>query len=482
MGSGRHAVGRDLRGCGHVLLTVTTTYQPATHLGYLVHKHPGRCQCAELSFGRAHIFFPEATEARCTMAMLLEIDPIEMARGRRDQAGGLPLAEYINDRPYVASSFLSVAIAQVLGSALKGDCREIPGLAQTEIPLHARIVVLPCRGGEQILHRLFEPLGYQVTAVRHPLDEKFPEWGDSPYYTVDLAKVTRLSELLTHLYVLVPVLDNHKHYFIGREEVEKLLRKGAGWLKDHPEREMIARRYLKNRASLAEEALTRLNEDYPPGEEQPGFAQAEPEETVEELCHLNEERMGSVLAALKSAGARRVLDLGCGDGKLLAILLKDRQFEKITGMDVSIRSLEIASRRLRLADLAPKQRERIELIHGSLMYRDRRFEGYEAATVTEVIEHLDPPRLAAFERVLFEFARPATVVLTSPNREYNVVWENLRDGSFRHGDHRFEWTRSEFQAWCGAVAGRFGYQVRFLPIGPERAEIGSPTQMAVFRR
>ncbi|HNS21664.1 MAG TPA: 3' terminal RNA ribose 2'-O-methyltransferase Hen1 [Sedimentisphaerales bacterium] len=386
-----------------MLLTITTDHQPAAHLGYLVHKHPGRCQCAELSFGRVHVFFPVATEAVCTMAILLEIDPIEMARGRHRQPGGLPLEAYINDRPYVASSFLSVAIAQVLGSAMKGDCREVPGLAETEMPLHAKIVVLPCRGGDQILHRLFEPLGYQVSAIRHPLDEKFPEWGQSPYYTVDLVKRTRLSELLTHLYVLVPVLDNQKHYFIGKEEVEKLLRKGAGWLKDHPEREMIARRYLKNRSSLAEEALTRLNEDCPPGEERPGFGQAEPEENVEKLLHLNEARMGSVLAVLKSAGARRVLDLGCGDGKLLAAILKDRQFEKITGMDVSVRSLEIAGRRLRLADLAPKQRERIELIHGSLMYRDRRLEGYGAATVTEVVEHLDPPRLAAFERVVFEF-------------------------------------------------------------------------------
>lgn len=465
-----------------MLLTITTTYRPATHLGYLVHKHPQRCQCAELSFGRVHVFFPVAMEDQCTLAMLLEVDPIEMVRGRRRQAGGLALEEYINDRPYVASSFLSVAIAQVLGSALRGDCKEIPALAETAIPLHARIAVLPCRGGEQILQRLFEPLGYQVTAVRHGLDENFPEWGESPYYTVDLVKETRLSELLTHLYVLVPVLDNQKHYFIGKDEVEKLLRQGKGWLRDHPEREMIARRYLKYRSSLAQEALARLNEDRPPDVPESAAEGHEVEESIEEACNLNDERMGHVLAALKSVGARRVIDLGCGEGRLLAVLLKDRQFEKITGMDVSVRALEIAGRRLRLANLAPRQRERIELIHGSLMYRDKRFEGYDAATVTEVIEHLDPPRLAAFERVLFEFARPATVILTSPNREYNVTWENLRAGAFRHGDHRFEWTRNEFQAWCGGAAQRFGYQVRFLPIGPEREGIGSPTQMAVFHR
>jgi len=465
-----------------MLLTITTTLRPATHLGYLLHKHPRRCQSAELSFGRVHVFFPVAREDTCTMAMLLEIDPIEMARGRqRREGGGLPLEQYINDRPYVASSFLSVAIAQVLGSALKGDCKEVPGLAETALPLQARIAVLPCRGGEQILHRLFEPLGYQVTAMRHRLDERFPEWGESPYYTIDLVKQTRLCELLTHLYVLVPVLDNQKHYFIGRDEVEKLLLQGKGWLKEHPEREMIARRYLKYRSSLAEEALSRLNEDCLPDAQEPAPERQGVEESLEEACNLNDERMGSVLAALRSAGARRVVDLGCGEGKLLALLLKDKQFEKITGMDVSIRALEIAGKRLRLADLAPRQRERLELIHGSLMYRDRRLEGYDAATATEVVEHLDPPRLAAFERVLFEFSRPTTVVLTSPNREYNAVWENLRDGGFRHPDHRFEWTRSEFQTWCAGVAQRFGYQVRFLPVGPERQGIGSPTQMAIFQ-
>jgi 3' terminal RNA ribose 2'-O-methyltransferase Hen1 len=465
-----------------MLLTITTTYRPATHLGYLVHKHPGRCQSATLSFGSVHLFFPVATESQCTLALVLDIDPIDMVRGRRRQEGGLPLEEYINDRPYVASSFLSVAIAKVLSSALKGECDEVPGLAETALPFQVKIAVLPSRGGEQIMHRLFEPLGYEVATRRHTLDEKFPEWGASPYFTVSLTKETRLSELLTHLYVLVPVLDNQKHYYIGRDEVEKLLLRGKGWLKNHPEKDMIARRYLKNRSSLAQEALARLAEESPVEVEEAAPEQKELEETLEEACNLNEERLGAVLAALRSSGARSVVDLGCGEGKLLRLLLRDRQFERITGMDVSIRALEIAARRLRLPELAPRQRERIALLHGSLMYRDKRLEGYDAATVTEVIEHLDPPRLGAFERVLFEFAQPRTVILTSPNREYNAVWENLKDGKLRHGDHRFEWTREEFQSWCSRTAQRFRYQVRFLPVGPERADLGSPTQMAIFQR
>ena len=203
---------------------------------------------------------------------------------------------------------------------------------------------------------------------------------------------------------------------------------------------------------------------------------------LERTLSLNEQRYGVVLAAIRASGAKSVLDLGCGEGKFLRELLADRQFERIVGMDVSIRPLEIANRRLKLDRMNERQAARIQLLHGSLMYRDRRLEGFDAASVIEVIEHLDPPRLAALERVLFEFARPGTVVLTTPNREYNPVWESLPAGQFRHSDHRFEWSRAEFQVWASGIAVRFGYGVRLLGVGPEHAEYGCPTQMAVFGR
>jgi 3' terminal RNA ribose 2'-O-methyltransferase Hen1 len=292
-----------------------------------------------------------------------------------------------------------------------------------------------------------------------------------------------LSELLTHLYVLIPVFDNQKHYFVGDDELEKLLDKGAGWLAAHPERDQITRRYLRFQSGLYRQALARLVEEEEPAEPVENERPADKlESALEKPLSLNEQRIGTVLAALRSSGAKRVLDLGCGEGKLVRELLKDRQFEQIVGMDVSFRSLESAQKRLKLERLPDKQSQRVRLMHGSLMYRDKRLEGFDAAAVVEVIEHLDPPRLSAFERVLFEFARPGTVVLTTPNQDYNVTWESLPAGKFRHPDHRFEWTRQQFQEWANGISERFGYSVRFLPVGPEDERLGSPTQMGVFER
>jgi len=466
-----------------MLLTISTTHQPATDLGFLLHKNPARTQSFDLSFGQAHVVYPEAAHERCTVALVLEIDPVGLVRGRQGPAGdGGLLSQYVNDRPYVASSFLSVAIADVFASAMAGRSKDRPELAASAIPLEAHLAVVPCRGGEDVVRRLFEPLGYAVTTTSHPLDETLPEWGASRYLTVGLSGTKRVSELLAHLYVLIPVLDDEKHYWVGDDEVDKLLRHGEGWLPSHPERDLITLRYLKHRRTLVRDAIARLAaEDEAVDEEdaEPTTRDAE-EQTLERTVSLHEQRLDAVRDVILESGAASVVDLGCGEGKLLQRLLEERQLTRIVGMDVSHRSLEIAASRLKLDQLAPKQRARISLLHGSLVYRDRRLTGFDAAAVVEVIEHLDPPRLAAFERVAFEFARPATVVLTTPNAEYNVKWPSLPAGRFRHRDHRFEWTRDEFERWASGVAVRFGYGVRFLPIGPIDDDVGAPSQMAIF--
>jgi len=461
-----------------MLLTIRTTHRPATDLGFLLHKHPDHVHAREFPFGIATVFYPEASADACTAAVLLDVDPVGMVRGRSG-TGGVE-DQYVNDRPYVASSLLSVVLSRWFNSALGGRCEQRPELPASELPLEARLAAVPCRGGEAFLRSLFEPLGYDVEAVRHPLDESMPALGPSRLFTVTLRATRRLSELLTHLYVLVPVLDDQKHYWVGDAEVEKLLRHGEGWLERHPAREAIVSRYLVHQRGLVRDAIARLTAEEQPEEEAIAAAKDEQEATIERPISLNERRLDAVFDALKASGASRVLDLGCGEGQLLRRLLADRQFTEIVGMDVSGRVLDIAQARLKLDRLAPKQRERIRLLHGSLMYRDARLSGFDAAAVVEVVEHLDPPRLRAFERVLFESARPKTIVLTTPNAEYNVKWPSLPAGQFRHQDHRFEWTRAQFHDWAAGVSGRFGCTVVFLPVGDADDQVGPPTQMAVF--
>ncbi len=452
-----------------MLLTISTTHRPATDLGYLLHKHPGRAQAFDLPFGTAHVFYVEASSERCTAALLLDVDPTALKR--RSASPGFALASYVNDRPYSASSFLSVAIARVLTSALNGQCRERAELAEKALPLRVGVSALPCRGGKDLLHGLFEPLGYAVQARGFLLDEHFLEWGKSPYYEVELQCVRPLKEVLAHLYVLIPVLDDEKHYYVGEEEIDKLMRRGGEWLAGHPLRDLVVERYLKHQRGLKKAALSRLlAEEGGEAENHAG------EEALEAELSLNQQRLAAVFEVLKASGARRVLDLGCGEGRLLALLAAEAQFAEVAGMDVSPQALSRARQRLTRLPGG----EQVAVFQGSLAYRDARLSGYDAAALVEVVEHLDPPQLRACERAVFEFARPATVVITTPNAEYNAHWAALPAGAFRHPDHRFEWRRAEFGAWAEGVGQRHGYAVRVAPVGPEDPELGAPTQMAIF--
>ncbi len=464
-----------------MLLTISTTHRPATDLGYLLHKNPDRLHEFKMPFGAARVFYPEASVTRCTAALLLDVDPVALVRGRGRAGDGL-LTQYVNDRPYAVSSFLSVAISRVFGTALGGRSKHRETLVGETLPLSASLTPLPCRGGLELLEEIFCPLGYEVSAQGHPLDAVFAEWGASRYFTVGLAGRQTLASLLAHLYVLVPVLDAEKHYWIGDDEVEKLLRRGEGWLSGHPRKELIVRRYLKRHPRLTRDALARLSEADDPDPESARAERQEAEQTLEKPLRLNDLRLAKVIEVLAASGARRVIDLGCGEGRLLRELKEHKQFEEIVGLDASVRALEAAAGRLKLERLPQRQRNRFRLLHGALTYRDKRLEDYDAAAAVEVIEHLDPARLSAFERALFEFARPGTVVVTTPNREYNAKFENLASGRLRHRDHRFEWTRAEFQDWAERTAGTHGYEVTFQGIGEVDAELGTPTQMGVFAR
>jgi 3' terminal RNA ribose 2'-O-methyltransferase Hen1 len=459
-----------------VLLTITTTHRPATDLGYLLHKNPARAQSFDLSAGKAHVFYPEATEERCTVALLLDINPVTLARTSRRAS----LRQYVNDRPYVASSLMSTALLKVFGTAMSGSSKDRPDLALTPIPLSARLAMLPSRGGEPVLRRLFEPLGYEVVATSHRLDERFPAWGQCQYLTVELNGEQTLAGLLQHLYVLIPTLDDDKHYWVDRAEIDKLMLRGGDWLASHPDRDLIVRRYLKGLRSFTTEAFERLLQDEPQRTDSEAVESAE--EAIEKPLGLADQRMEAVARALKEAGAKRILDLGCGEGRLLRRLLADSSFEQLVGVDASMAVLTRAKERLGLERLPDAQRARVQLLHSSLTYRDSRLAGFDGAALVEVVEHLDPERLAAFERSVFEYASPGVVALTTPNVEYNVRFGSLPSGRFRHPDHRFEWNRHDFRSWSEAVAARFGYHVTFEGVGAEDPVVGAPTQMAVFKR
>ena len=478
-----------------MLLTITAEGENAAALSFLMHKHPDKLQQVELSVGTASIFYPECGKEKVTAALLLDIDPIGMVRNAKNFAGkDFLLGQYVNDRPYVASSFMSSAISKAFSSAMNGSCKEHPEFIDMPLALTAKISVLPApRGGELLIKRLFEPLGYTVEAERHLLDTQFSEWGYGKYFTLTLKNTLALKDLLSHLYVLIPVLDNEKHYFITQNEVEKLLQKGKGWLEQHPEREIIVSRYLINLKSLVRSAFEVLQavedgiipdtdneaeQDELTKIEDTAAAHTQLQKVKKERLH--DIRLKLVAEKLKQSGAASVIDLGCGDGKLLRLLLKEKQFTRIAGTDVSYSELEKSQDKLHWNEMPEKQRERLSLFQSSLTYRDKRFSGFDAAAVVEVIEHLDPNRLPALEKSLFTYAKPQTIVLTTPNREYNVRYENLSAGKVRHSDHRFEWTRSEFEAWAERVARENNYTVVFFPVGEEEENIGAPSQMAVF--
>ncbi len=474
-----------------MLLTITLTEPPATDLGFLLHKHPDRLQSFAVSAGEAHVFYPEAAEQRCTAALLLEIDPIGLVRGRRRAGSGsgapeaFSLAEYVNDRPYAASSMLAVALGKVFRTAMTGRCDARPALAARALPLEISIPALSCHGGTDLAHRLLRPLGWDVQAHRLPLDPELPGWGDSRYLTVRLAGQVRLADALSHLYVLLPVLDDSKHYWVDDAEIDKLLRAGGDWLASHPERDLITHRYLAHQRKLAATAVARLAEvddtepealdnavpdapdgagpDAPdgagPGAPGSGAPEAGPAiaGTAAPRSPLAQQRRDAVLSVLRDtvlrdSAAARVADLGCGEGSLVALLLREPSVARVLGVDVSHRALERTAQRLHLDTMPERQRDRVDLLQSSLTYADARLAGLDAAVLMEVIEHVDEPRLAALEQAVFGSARPGTVVVTTPNAEHNVRFADLRPGAMRHPDHRFEWTRAQFRAWADAVA------------------------------
>lgn len=457
-----------------MLLTITMNGTNTQELGYLLHKNPYRAQSFDLSFGKAYVFYTEVTDSRTTAALLLDLDPIDLARGKLGSKDG-GLFDYVNDRPYVSSSFMSTAINRVFSTAMNGKCAKRQELADSALDLEAVVYELPVRGDKELVKEVFEPLGYDITIRESILDEKFEQWGESCYVDLTIKGKVKLSALLDHLYVLIPVFDKQKHYYMSEEEIDKLLRHGGQWLRDHPKKNTIIRRYFDMKHGYANKAIARLLEAESETDREESEAQSDAAEQ-ERRIPLNTQRMEAVRDAVLQSGAASVLDIGCGEGRLTSLLLSERQIRRVTAADVSVSVLERAKQKLNIDRMPSYQRDKLTLIQASLLYKDKRFEGFDAACVVEVIEHMDEARIPLFERVLFGSSKPKTVIVTTPNKEYNENYRTLENGTLRHKDHRFEWTRAQFSAWCSHICDEFGYTVRYMDIGDADEKLGTPTQ------
>lgn len=464
----------------------------ASDLGFLLHKHPESIHEFNLSFGKARVFYPEASDEQCTAVLYAELDAIDMVKNFRIPKGSAKqLKQYVNDRPYSCNSFFTVALSNVFRTALNGTCKKQPELVKQALPLTVNLPVLPSKGGQSLIRQLFEPLGYTIDLHQHEFDEDLPEWGNSHYFDITLKNTALLSEVLTHLYVLIPVLDNDKHYWVGFDEVDKLINNSKNWVPQHPHKNIIVARYLKKQSSLTKKALSELDleastlaivEEPEINEtiDQEKHSQAK-EDKLEKKVRLNDLRIEKITQTIHDLDINNITDFGCGEGKYLKEYLKITKLEKITGIEVSTHVLDRAEQRLKIDRLPEKTRNKLSLLQGSLTYKDRRLKNIDLATCIEVIEHIDEDRLDAFSESLFGYSKPRYAIITTPNIEFNATFENLPIGKFRHNDHRFEWDRKTFEQWCHTICEKYQYTVRFDGIGEQHPEYGAPTQMALFR-
>ncbi len=463
-----------------MFLAIEAQLTPGSDLGYLLHKNPTRHYTRSSPVGQVHVLYPEVTATQAQALILLEVDPVAGVRQKRGHTLGMD--QYVNDRSFVAGSLLSVALAQHLASALNGHAKERPERVHEALPLKLTLAAVASRGGPELFETLFTPLGYRWRAERYAYAEGLAEDRESPYYTLTLEHCLPLQKALQHLYILLPVLDRYKHYYYDKAEVEKLLRHGEGWLEDHPAQQFIVRRYLSHRPTLAQQALAQLAQMAPEDvDTQPGAE----EQQLEAPLSLNKQRIACVVdyvneVLASDSSAKRLIDLGCGEGQVLQALLKHTALSEMVGVDVSSHELERAERRLKLERMPEYQQRRLQLHQSSALYSDSRLHGADMVILVEVIEHLEPYQLERLARVVFGEMQAKRLWISTPNREYNSVF-GMHPAHLRHSDHRFEWTRAEFQSWCQGQAMTYGYTVSFGGIGPEDAQHGHPTQWARFK-
>jgi 3' terminal RNA ribose 2'-O-methyltransferase Hen1 len=443
-------------------LTIQASGDNVQAISYLLAKNPNNLYERNHKGHLVRLFYSKFTETELEVTIFVTPDPIEMVK---NNSNSYDITHYINDREFAVSSIFCSFIRSALGTALNGQPKE-EHLKWVNHPFSFNFEFGPVVSSlsDEKLMNLFEPIGYEVTINRPEIEYSFPIKTKSSARYLSIKGMKTLQEGLRHLFVLIPVIDNYKHYFIDEKEIEKLERYGEGWLEQHPLRDLIYRQALRFKEiySLVENS-------------------SKDEKKVEPVkkVRLNELRYEKIVNAVSQMKPRSVVDFGSGEGKLSVQLGFVEGITEILAVEpsesASLKALE------RFNKVKNKEKFVIpELLWGSLFYYDERLKDKDVIILCEVIEHIDETRLPKAMDTLLHDYQPGALIITTPNREYNELYD--MEEHLRHNDHRFEWTRAEFRQWCTERNYSNDYELLFDGIGEEHPSHGFPTQMCIFKR
>ncbi|WP_310831561.1 3' terminal RNA ribose 2'-O-methyltransferase Hen1 [Paenibacillus pedocola] len=473
----------------HLIIRATGT--GAGMLSHLLAKNPNNLYDRTEKEARVRIVFTVSSEEETEAVIYVTPDPIELVKG--DSSAHNDITQYINDREFVTSSLFCSYIRPALGTALNGKPKEayMPWVGK---PLKLELTFGPVASNlpDRTLEELFTALGYEVQLERGDAEYSFALKTRSSARYIKLAGEQTLQTALQQLFVLIPALDDYKHYYISDDEVDKIRRYGAGWLEEHPQRSLILKRTLrfagaiKQYEAMAAKEKRSTAENSVDSEDVPAAVTVSGESAVTEMqeepkIRLNDLRYAAIAAAVEELYAKAtIVDFGSGEGKLSAKLSSVPGVREIKAVEPSAASqLRAMDRFAKLADkpgiIVP------DPVTGSLFYFDESLRGKDVMILCEVIEHIDEYRLArVMENIFAEYA-PKTLIVTTPNKDYNAVYE-MEQEELRHGDHRFEWGRKAFSVWCARWTETFDYTAELTGIGEGSVEFGYPTQMAIFTK
>ncbi|MDN4617361.1 3' terminal RNA ribose 2'-O-methyltransferase Hen1 [Paenibacillus sp. PsM32] len=479
-------------------LTIKATGEHANMISHLLAKNPHNLYDRTEKGARVRLvytsFEPHDTEA----ILFVTPDPIELVKGTPDH---YDITQYINDRELAVSSLFCSYIRPALGTALNGKPKaDYMNWVDYQFDLQMTFGPVASDLPDHVVESLFQPLGYEVQMERGEIDYSFDLKNRSTVRHIQISGQQTLQQMLRQVYILIPVLDNYKHYYINEDEIERLRRYGEGWLSTHPQHDLMIKRSLRfaplikeyeqqvaNDASmdtLLTEISTHSVED--------ATAQAESAEPLEiidglettiepPVVRLNELRYRAIVEQVSLLPQRKqVIDFGAGEGKLSVRLGQIEGVEQVWAVEPSMQS------QLRAIDRFAKLEGRTDdvipvITTGSLFYRDERWIDQDVIILCEVIEHINEVRLPQVIHTLFTDYRPQTLIITTPNREYNEVYD-MDTEEIRHADHRFEWTRAEFEQYCTQWIQNRPYTFTISGIGEKHEQYGQPTQMVVFHR